>query len=72
MKHYRKDINGIRYTAHYTVNADCSVTVNIKSPYSDKAVFNNTYSTSAESAVLLAWRDWDKERNQLMANKVKL
>lgn len=72
MKHYRKDINGIRYTAHYTVNADCSVTVNIKSPYSDKAVFSNRYRASVESAIILAWRDWEKERAQLMANRIKL
>lgn len=72
MKNKNKEINGIRYGASFVVNADCTITVSIKTVYSDEPVFQKTYATSDERAVIMAWRDWEKERAQLMANKVKL
>ena len=69
MKKKRK-IGGIWYTLDAFINADSTVTVAIKSEYSNSPVLAQTYSKSAEGAMAQAWHDWAKVRAQIMADKV--
>ena len=68
----RKEISGIEYTANAYINADCSVTVKITTPHSKHPVFEKNYYHGAEVALSLAYRDYDKQRAQIFANKAKL
>ena len=65
-----KNISGINYRMSTQVESDCSVTITIKSQYSDLPVFYKKYGKSIEKAVFQGWRDYDKIRAQLMANKL--
>ena len=65
-----KNISGINYRMSTQVESDCSVTITIKSQYSDLPVFCKRYGKSIEKAVMQGWRDYDNIRLQLIANKL--